>query len=476
MNNRPSLDSLGLGPIQRLVEDSRLVRPGDTFIVRRGQHHDGEAFVAQALARGATSLIGEAFSTDHGVPSVCVPDVGQQLGYWASELHAQPSAKLRLWAITGTNGKTSLCHFLAHSLAHLGRKTAMVGTLGCGVVGHGLNTATHTTPMALQLQHLLGQWRDEGVSDVVMEASSHALDQGRLNGCELFMALFTNLSRDHLDYHGDMEHYFLAKARLFSFPGLRYAVLSDSAEGHRLQHEHLSAGVQSWHVGWSAEADCRITGLQHHRHSSSFQWLSPRGADVIKVPVIGRFQISNLAQAAAALVLSGVPLFEVVRVMARLEPVPGRMQQLGTTPDQPQVVIDYAHTPDGLDQVLSACRELAKPTAKLHVVFGCGGNRDAGKRPLMGHIAQEKADHVVLTSDNPRDEDPLDIIQDIAQAAPQAQIEIDRRRAIELAIHQAQAGDWVVIAGKGHESEQVIGSERYPFSDSAVAREALRQR
>lgn len=372
--------------------------------------------------------------------------------------------------VTGTNGKTSVSHWIAQAMTRLGKPSVVIGTLGNGFAGR-LSPAANTTPDAAELQAMLARYVAEGARACAMEVSSHGLDQGRVNGCRFDVAVLTNLSRDHLDYHGSMEAYAAAKAGLFAWPGLDHAVLNlDDDFGKSLVGRTGSARV----VGYGTrQGEVRAEAVIERREGLLLVLDTAWGRGELEVPLLGRFNAYNLLAVLAVLLVSDIPFGEAVTALAKVRPPAGRMQTLGGD-GRPLVVVDYAHTPDALEKVLATLRPLAGK-GRVICVFGCGGNRDKGKRPLMGRAAQRGADLVFVTSDNPRHEDPLAIIADILQGVKtdSAHIEPDRARAIFEAVGGARAEDIVLIAGKGHEDYQEIGGRRLPFSDAAVAEKAL---
>jgi UDP-N-acetylmuramoyl-L-alanyl-D-glutamate--2,6-diaminopimelate ligase len=473
------LDALGV-PVERLATDSRRVRPGDVFMAYPGERSDGRGFIDQALAAGAAAVLWErqGFDWDDAwrVPNLGVSRLKDLAGVIAGRVYGEPSAKLDVIGVTGTNGKTSCSHWLAQALAALGRRTAVIGTLGSGFPG-ALTPGANTTPDAVQVQEILKGYLDAGASAVAMEVSSHGLDQGRVNGVHFALALFTNLSRDHLDYHGDMETYGAVKKLLFTWPGLEHAVINlDDPFGQKLAHEAKARNVVGY--GFSEKSDApwpwvRGLKLAMTERGVSFDVHSPWGEARVQSCQLGRFNAANLLGVMTALLCLGVPIQDAAAALAKVHAVPGRLQQLGGG-DRPLVVVDYAHTPDALEKVLLALREVVPPGGKLVCVFGCGGDRDRGKRPLMGGVASRLADRAIVTSDNPRSEEPLAIIDEIlAGMNERYQVEPDRAAAIEMAVGAAAAGDVVLLAGKGHEDYQEIQGVRYPFSDLDVARRAL---
>ena len=472
-----ALDALGV-PVTRLAMDSRRVVPGDVFVAVAGAHTDGRRLIPQAIAAGAAGVLWEAggFQWDPAwcVPNLAVRNLRQQLGFIAARVYGDPS--LRLWAagVTGTNGKTSCSHWIAQSLTRLGRRTAVLGTLGNGFPGD-LTPATHTTLDAVSLQAQLAELLSRGASGVVMEVSSHGLEQGRVNGVAFAAALFTNLSRDHLDYHGTMEQYGAAKTRLFHWDSLHHAVINlDDGFGAKLARslDRSRVNVLGYGLGKG-----EISGhkLDLSKRGLTLEIETPWGASVIRSQLLGRFNAANLLGVLGVLLAAGVNLDEATSALEGVEPVPGRLQML-RRPGRPLVVVDYAHTPDALEKVLDTLRAVLGSEGRLICVFGCGGERDTGKRPLMGEIATRLADSVFVTSDNPRGEDPLVIIdQIIAQAHPNYHVEIDRAAAIRQALCEARPEDLVLIAGKGHEAYQEIAGRRLPFSDAEVAGRVLEQ-
>jgi UDP-N-acetylmuramoyl-L-alanyl-D-glutamate--2,6-diaminopimelate ligase len=482
--------------IDGLSADSRLLRAGDAFVAYPGGRTDGRRYIADALERGAAAVLWErdGFSWNEvwDSPNIAVDGLRALSGHLAHEVYGRPSEKLWLAGVTGTNGKTSCSQWIAQAFNALGRKTAVIGTLGSGFpatpgseAGTGLVPALNTTPDAIELHRRLAEFVQADAQGVVMEVSSVGLDQGRVNGARFDVALLTNLSRDHLDYHGDMERYAAAKAKLFDLPGLSGAVLNmDDVLGVRIAQKLAGGKVAC--AGYSVHAGvASAAGLEYFLEAENirltqdgivFGLASSWGRAEVKSGLLGRFNVANLLGVLGVLLGAGVALEPAVAAVAALSSPPGRMQRLGGA-GRPLAVIDYAHSPDALEAVLISLRPLAA-TGRLISVFGCGGDRDRGKRSLMGAIAARGADQLVLTSDNPRGEDPMGIITDILEGvlaeAQQAPLVIaDRRVAIAAAIAAAAAGDVVLIAGKGHEDYQEIAGQRIPFSDAAVVAEAL---
>lgn len=468
-----TLKAQGIKP-SAITADSRKVQAGGLFLAYPGERSDGRQYIAQAVAQGAAAVLWDAqdFEWDARwqLPNVAVPDLRVQSGFIADAFYGQPSKALWMVGITGTNGKTSCSQWLAQSLSKLGRKAAVIGTLGNGFPG-ALSAAINTTPDPILLHGMLADYLKQSAAAAVMEVSSHGLDQGRVNGVHFNVAVFTNLSRDHLDYHKDMASYGAAKRKLFNWPGLSDSVINtDDAFGREMAAALVASGKQVLTYGLE-DGDVRGHDLVFTDHGIEMRVDSPFGQAYLRAGVVGRFNAYNLLAVLATLLVSGVTLADAVEVMAGIKSVPGRMQQAGGG-DKPLVVIDYAHTPDALEKVLTALRSQAK--GKLICVFGCGGDRDAGKRPLMGKLADELADEVLVTSDNPRSEDPDVIISAIvADMVGNYRIEPERAVAISRAIESAKPGDIVLLAGKGHEDYQEIAGVRYPFSDLSVAERAL---
>ena len=458
--------------------DSRQVQPGYLFLACTGLMQRGHDFIAAAVAQGAIAIAYEVeagetafLSAQVGnVPMLAVQQLSQQAGLIAERFYGHPSQDLLVVGITGTNGKTSCSQFLAQAMSDADHPCGIIGTLGNGLVGQ-LLPGTHTTPDAIRLHQLLAEMRSGGARSVAMEVSSHALAQGRVAGVSFTAAIFTNLSRDHLDYHGDMAAYAAAKQRLFHAPDLRYAIVNgDDAFGREIL-ANLRPGVTvvSYGLGEPVAPELpHVQGVieQQARSGLSMAVQSPWGAGRVQLPLLGRFNASNLLAVAATLLVTGVPMTEVLQRLGALRPVTGRMECFGGDGRLPLVVVDYAHTPDALEQVLAALREHCR--GKLWCVFGCGGDRDRGKRALMGDAAARLADKVIITDDNPRSEDPAQIAADIlagTDASAAVEVMHERSSAIAAAIKQAGADDVVLVAGKGHETTQQVGIRKLPFRD-----------
>ena len=464
--------------IRGLQLDSREVVPGDLFLALPGEVHDGRQFIEQAVASGATAVVAEApvagFVEELPVPLLEVPELRLEVGELAARFFGHPSRQLHMVGVTGTNGKTTVSRLVAQLGRRLGGRCGVIGTLGA-TLDDGVVAASNTTPDPVALQRQLARWLQSGVGLVAMEVSSHALVQGRTNGIEFETAVYTNLSHDHLDYHGSMAAYGRAKLQLFSSPGLRFAVvnLDDEFAASVLAAAGEGVHTLTYSVGGRA-ADVRAENVQFHPGGVRATLQSPWGSGVLNSPLAGDFNLANVMAAVMAVVLSGAELPAVLAAVETLQPVPGRMQSIPGDCGV-QVIVDYAHTPDALEQVLTALKPQVE--GALVTVFGCGGDRDRSKRQLMGRLACRYSDRVIVTSDNPRSEDPEQIMADIAGGCSGAfQLVTDRAEAIALAIATARAGDCVIIAGKGHEDYQIINGERRYFSDSEQARAALASR
>ena len=448
-------DDLASVELLRAVHDSRVVRPGDLFCCIPGGLHDGHDHADEAVAAGAAALLVER-RTDAGVAEIQVASVRRAMGPVASKLAGEPSRTLDVVGITGTNGKTTTAHLLASILDVAGRNCGVIGTL----------SGVRTTPEAPELQELLGAFLAEGRRSVAMEVSSHALDLHRVDGTHFRVGVFTNLGRDHLDYHGDIAAYFQAKAALFEPHRCEKAVLNiDDPHGRLLRDAALIPSV-----GFSL-ADAENLSLTRER--STFRW---HGIE-LEVGIPGKFNVSNALAAALTAEELGVRPDHIAEGLARVRAVPGRFEEVRL--DQPFfAAVDFAHTPDGLENLLTAAREFAQG-GRVLVVFGAGGNRDRSKRPEMGEVVARLADLIFLTTDNPRHEDPAAIMSSVEQGMNQPEeliVEPDRRRAINLAVQAARPGDVLLVAGKGHELTQTVGDVVLPFDDREVLAEALRLR
>ena len=465
-------------PQGQLRTDSRHVQPGDIFIAWPGAAVDGRAFVAQALAHGAAAcLVEHDGSADFAFADARIASftgLKAITGSLAAQWLGHPAQALRIVAVTGTNGKTSTAWWLAHALP----RCAMVGTLGVGLPPHFTSTGM-TTPDPVLLQTEFAKFIAAGAEFAAIEASSIGIVEHRLAGTAIDTAVFTNFTQDHLDYHGSMDAYWQAKAQLFDWPGLRVAVVNvDDAQGRALaQTLAPRSALEVWTVGLQHPARLMAVDIAHTAQGMAFTVVEGQQRQPMQTALIGQYNISNLLGVLATLRGQGHSLAQAVAACASLQPVPGRMQQIAVV-GQPLVAIDYAHTPDALQQALAALRPLAQARGgRLCCVFGCGGNRDARKRPLMGAAAEQGADQVLVTSDNPRLEDPQAIVADIlAGMRPQTPYELDRAAALAQAIAQADARDVVLLAGKGHEDYQDAQGHKRPFSDYHEAARAVQAR
>lgn len=480
-------------PGAHLYSDSREIATRGAeeaiFFAYPGDEADGRHYIAHAIAAGAKAVVHEAadfqWKKEWTVPHLAVTNLKFMAGPIAAAYYRHPDADMFTVAVTGTNGKTSCTQWLGSVLSQQNVPTAVIGTLGVGVCYGGVceehQPTGYTTPDAVLLQRTMATLQSKGVGALAIEASSIGLDQGRLNGMHFDVALFTNFSRDHLDYHSDMQSYEAAKRILFEWPGLRRAVINlDDELGERLvQHYRGDWPIIGYTIKPSASADVPTLYAKNIRSrptGTEFQVESPYGSARIITHLVGQFNVSNVLGVLGVLLAKGIEWDAAIDAVSQLYPVPGRMQQLGGK-EQPMVVIDYAHTPDALGKALTALRQVTKEReGKLWCVFGCGGDRDQGKRPEMGAVA-EAADHVIVTSDNPRSEEPQHIIQQIMAGMKTDALAVeDRAAAILQAVKQAEKGDVILIAGKGHESYQEVKGNKYPFADVDHAALALAAR
>jgi UDP-N-acetylmuramoyl-L-alanyl-D-glutamate--2,6-diaminopimelate ligase len=471
-----------LGTLAGITSDSRAVAPQIAFAAYPGVARDGRAYIDDAIARGAAAVLFEARGFDWNagwrVPHVAVADLRDRLGFIAAAVYGRPTQALWMIGVTGTNGKTSCAHWTAQALSRCGRRVAIVGTLGTGFVD-ALQPSSNTTPDACVMQRSLGQWRRAGAEAVAMEVSSHGLDQRRVDGIAFDVALFTNLTRDHLDYHATMDAYGAAKARLFAWPGLRTAVINEAdAFGRELVQRTRARGTQVVTYG-TDDSDIAPTRVDMTGRAMVLQLRTARGDGSLAVPLAGAFNVQNVCGVLGVLLASDVGLDDALRALSLITPPPGRMQRFGGA-HEPLVIVDYAHTPDALEKVLAAMRPAVAAHGVLVCVFGAGGDRDRGKRAPMGEVAARLADRVIVTSDNPRGEDPQAIADAIGEGIAQVRdewiVELDRARAIAQAVRDAREGDVIVVAGKGHEDYQEANGIRRAFSDAACVAEVLSRR
>ncbi len=471
-----------------LALDSRRVQPGDAFLALRGTREHGLAHLPQALARGAGAILWEpandATPPQAGVPCVAIDRLGVHVGEIAARFYGRPADRMYVAGVTGTDGKTSTAHLIAQAFEQLGRPCAYLGTLGTGRLAR-LDVATHTTPDPIALHARFAEFEQDGIDACAMEVSSHALDQNRVGGVSFDAVVLTNLTRDHLDYHGTLEHYAAAKRRLFEADDARALILNrDDAKGGQWiaqiaatrRADRLCAygldGAPASTAGYVIGRKLRL-----HEQGLSLELDTHRGRAQLDCVLLGRFNAYNVLAAAAVLLESGLSLEAAVGALRASRTVPGRIEGFrGASAAGPLVVVDYAHTPKALEQILSAVR--AHTRGRLLCVFGCGGDRDNGKRPLMGEVAARLADRVIVTDDNPRSEVPAMITdQIVAGVTPSLRgkltVEHDRARAIRAAVADAGPGDVVLVAGKGHETTQTHGREVREFSDRAFVAQLL---
>jgi UDP-N-acetylmuramoyl-L-alanyl-D-glutamate--2,6-diaminopimelate ligase len=463
--------------VSGLVQDSREIQPGDAFVAIGGFGAHGLAFVDAAKARGAAAVLFEPPApAEVEVPgdAIAVPELRARLGEMAHRFHGRATESMTTVGVTGTNGKTSTVQLIAQAWTLRGIDAGTIGTLGAGRFGQ-VEPTGFTTPLVLKLHALIGAMHADGVNALAMEVSSHALDQGRVDGVRFDVAVFTNLTRDHLDYHGTMAAYGAAKARLFGWPGLSAAVVNLDDDYGRQLFAALPGVVRP--VGVTSRdavgANLRARNVRLDARGIAFDLATDDAQAPVRSPLLGRFNVDNLMAVAGVLHALGAEIADIADTLSRLQPIHGRMNRLGGD-GQPLVVVDYAHTPDALEQALTTLRSHTK--GRLFCVFGCGGERDTGKRPEMGAIAAKLADVAIVTDDNPRGEDGDAIVADIVAGFAQpdsARVMRDRAAAIRDAIAAASGDDVVLIAGKGHEPYQEIAGVKHPFDDTAVARAAL---
>ncbi|MBK9027649.1 MAG: UDP-N-acetylmuramoyl-L-alanyl-D-glutamate--2,6-diaminopimelate ligase [Propionivibrio sp.] len=474
------LAALGVLP-QGVEDDSRQVRPGDLFVAYPGDKADGRKYIADAIAHGASAVLWEAegdfaWNADFRVANLPVRGLRKHCGPLAHTIFGQPSERLSLIAITGTNGKTSISQWIGRTHP---RCCAIIGTLGAGFADQ-LTETGFTTPEATRLTRYLAEFAAAEAQACALEASSIGIEEGRLDGARIDVAVFTNLTHDHLDYHGTMANYAAAKERLFTWPRLRLAVINlDDPFGCKL----VRASTASKVIGYTQDdgsggqqAVVCAQDVEETINGLRFMLCAPNGRSMIETAIFGRYNVSNLLAVAAVLIDAGLTPKNVAARFSDLPSPPGRLERIGGY-NEPLIIVDYAHTPAALESALRALREVTKARgAALVAVFGCGGDRDRGKRSLMGEIATQLADRVVLTSDNPRNEQPLAILEEIRAGARTAELIVDRAEAIRRTILAAHPADVILLAGKGHEPYQEIAGLRRPFSDAAEARLALAAR
>lgn len=463
--------------------DSREVQPGSCFIALRGQRENAfDRYAADARAQGAVAIVTEnpSHAEPRDIPVIHVPALRARLGELANRFFDTPSATVEVFAVTGTNGKTTVAHLTAQAFSHLDRPCGYIGTLGAGEPD-ALEPCINTTPDVITINRWLARFRSRGLTAATLEASSHALDQGRLDGLRLHAAAFTNLGHDHLDYHGDLDHYARSKRRLFEQPGLKAAVVNiDDPTGAALANELLplpdlwTCSARGQREAQQRPVAVRAEDIEIGLDGLRFELCTVYRRVRVVSRLVGRFNVDNLLLIAGLLLAAGFAPERIAGSLAKLQAVPGRMEYCGQTVHGAHVFVDYAHTPDGLSAALGSLREVAP--ARLGVVFGCGGNRDRSKRSLMAAAVERQADYAIVTADNPRDESAASIAEQVISgfsAAMAYRVIDDRAAAIRTAVAEAGAGDIVLIAGKGHETMQESGGRRVPFSDRDQVHMAL---
>lgn len=462
--------------ISDIKNDSRQVKADDLFIAYPGAASDGRLYIEKAVASGAIAVVYEPdnFPSSCILPSVIpcipIPNLGEKLGELAKRFFNNPSESLGLTGVTGTNGKTTIAYQLAQAHYLLGQRSAYIGTIGQGEVD-SLMPLENTTPDALCLQRLMHQYKEHGIKHICMEVSSHALNQHRVDSLEFDQAIFTNLTLDHLDYHRTMQAYGAAKSKLFEREELQWAIINQDDDFQNLMSSVLKAHVKKITYGMHQSCDVKAVKWNMDITGTEIEVQSPWGQHHLKIKALGEFNIYNSLAVYSSLLASGYLPEKVVQIMAELKAAPGRMEIVAYSP---YVLVDYAHTPDALENVLITLNQLKK--GRLWVVFGCGGDRDKTKRPIMGKAASLYADNIVITSDNPRSEDPEIIVDEIAYGIPSSTLVsklVNREEAIAYALSQADSNDIILIAGKGHESYQQIGNIKHAFSDQEVVRRLI---
>ncbi len=463
--------------VQDLCLDSRKIKAGDVFIAVAGESSHGMQFAMEAQARGAVAILHDGLAQQPQVqlPSVQIAELGKHLSALGARFFHAPSERLVVAGVTGTNGKTSTAHFIAQAWQRVSGNAGLIGTIGYGALNR-LQPASLTTPDPISVQRMLSECIDSGVENVAMEVSSHALEQGRCADVAFQAAVFTNLSRDHLDYHGSMDRYAAAKRRLFTECQPRFAIINrDDEYGRRLIAE-LGSSKEVLSYGTNGNAELAAKIVQMDSSGMSLEISSPWGGGKLHTSLLGRFNVSNLLAAAGTLTLLGMPWNKVMHQLEMMQTVPGRMHCLGGEGALPVVVVDFAHTPDALRQALEALQSHLH--GRMTCVFGCGGDRDKGKRAMMAAVAESLADSVILTNDNPRSEAPEAIFADMLSgmhSPEKAVVMEDRAAAIRFAIEGSRKGDIVLVAGKGHETYQETHGNKLPFSDVAAVQAVLEE-
>lgn len=462
--------------ITDIKNDSRLVQQGDLFIAYLGAVTDGRLFISNAVQAGAAAVVYDPekmpahCTLPNSIPCIALNDLAKHLASLAQRFYRHPSRSLAVTGITGTNGKTTIAYQLAQAHSLLQEHAAYIGTIGQGTVDH-LQPLENTTPDALCLQRLLHSYLDKGVKQVCMEVSSHALSQHRVDGIEFKQAIFTNLTLDHLDYHHTMEAYAEAKAKLFAHDHLEWVIVNQDDQYKDLMVRAVKPQVKKISYGISKESDVRVEQWHSTIHGTVMDVVSPWGRHQLKIQALGQFNIYNCLAVFTSLMVHGYPLEKTIEVLAQLKAAPGRMEIVAQAP---YVLVDYAHTPDALENVLTTLQQIKR--GNLWVIFGCGGDRDKSKRPIMGKAVSLYADKIVVTSDNPRSEDPEQIINEIINGIPESTAIMkltNREEAIAYALNNAEHEDIILIAGKGHEAYQQIGSVKHLFSDQDTVRRLI---
>ncbi|MCP0914320.1 MULTISPECIES: UDP-N-acetylmuramoyl-L-alanyl-D-glutamate--2,6-diaminopimelate ligase [Legionella] len=465
--------------ISGLQNDSRKVKAGDLFLAYPGAVTDGRLFIPQAVQAGAAAVIydpellpASALPLADAIPCLAMAKLSCKLPDIAGRFYDYPANALAVTGVTGTNGKTTVAYLLTQAYELFGKSAAYIGTLGEGPTTN-IKALGNTTPDALRLQSLFFDYKQAGIRQICMEVSSHALCQGRVDGVNFSQAIYTNLSHEHLDYHQTMEAYAAAKAQLFAKSTLQYAIVNADDRYAALMTARLATNCRKITYGINTPCDVRAVNWQINRSGSVMEVHSPWGIHHLQINTLGLFNIYNNLAVFASLLSAGFPAAETAEMMSKLQAAPGRMEVIAK---EPCVIVDYAHTPDALENVLAALSKLKQ--GRLITVFGCGGDRDKAKRPMMGKIASQYADSLIITSDNPRTEDPIQIIEEINQGVlPTVKVHkiVERKQAIAEALNNASHDDIVLIAGKGHEDYQQIGTKRVNFSDQKVVRELLQR-
>lgn len=461
--------------VESLCIDSRQVMNGSLFIAYPGTSSDGRDYISNAQQAGAVAVLYEeqdyTLPESITIPAIPISGLREQTGYIAARFYQNPSDQMQLFAVTGTNGKTTCAYLLSQALEQLGLPTALIGTLGNGRIT-ALEGSGNTTPDVISIHRMLAEWLDQGIKHVCMEVSSHALDQGRINGVELFCSLFTNLSRDHLDYHGSLRDYQIAKQRLFTdFHAELVITNNDDSMGASL----IDIANADFIASYGNDGDVQLEEIHLHEKGMDL-FIAAQGVEFeVSSSLVGQVNVPNIMLVVAALLALSTDVQKIQEIVATLRPAPGRME-LFAAPNKPTVVIDYAHTPDALQKAIQSVR--AHVSDQLWCVFGCGGDRDKGKRPLMGETAATLSDHVIITNDNPRSELPENIIDEIKAGIAKdflnrVTVIEDRAEAIARVVENASQNDWVLVAGKGHETTQHIGEQVLPFSDKQQVQRCL---